>query len=90
MHPDENQQVEVVAFLSAPSAYGIYAPVEVITTHSAHVFLTGGLAFKIKRAVRYSYLDLSTLQARKDVLARMLRTGPGSTAPAPRMRLPGG
>ncbi|UWQ35658.1 AAA family ATPase (plasmid) [Leisingera sp. M527] len=72
MHTDENQQVEVVAFLSDPSAYGIDAPVEVITTHSAHVFLIGGLAFKIKRAVRYSYLDFSTLQARKDVLVREL------------------
>ncbi|WP_027255924.1 AAA family ATPase [Leisingera aquimarina] len=72
MHPDENQQVEVVAFLSDPSAYGIDAPVEVITTHSAHVFLADGLAFKIKRAVRYSYLDFSSLQARKDVLKREL------------------
>ena len=72
MHPDEIQQADVVAFLSDPSAYGIDAPVEVITTHSAHVFLAGGLAFKIKRAVRYSYLNFSSLQARKDVLKREL------------------
>lgn len=72
MHADENQQAEVVAFLSDPSAYGIDAPVEMITTHSAHVFLAGGFAFKIKRAVRYSYLDFSTLQARKEVLEREL------------------
>ncbi|UWQ39833.1 AAA family ATPase (plasmid) [Leisingera aquaemixtae] len=72
MQPDETQQAEVVAFLSEPSAHGADAPVEVITTHSAHVFLTGGLAFKIKRAVRYSYLDFSSLAARKAVLEREL------------------
>lgn len=70
MHPDESQQAEVVAFLSGPSAYGYDAPVEVVTTHSAHVFLTGSLAFKIKRAVRYSYLDFSSLDSRKAVLER--------------------
>lgn len=72
MQPDEIQQADVVAFLSDPSAYGAKAPVEVITTHSAHVFLAGGLALKIKRAVRYSYLDFSSLQARKTVLEREL------------------
>ncbi|MBY6069545.1 AAA family ATPase [Leisingera aquaemixtae] len=72
MHPDETRQAAVVAFLSDPSAYGGDAPVEVVTTHSAHVFLAGSLAFKIKRAVRYSYLDFSTLQARKGVLEREL------------------
>ncbi|MFY0312090.1 AAA family ATPase [Leisingera sp. D0M16] len=72
MHPGETQQAEVVAFLSSPSAYGADAPVEVVTTHSAHVFLTGSLAFKIKRAVRYSYLDFSSLDSRKAVLEREL------------------
>ncbi|UWQ85690.1 bifunctional aminoglycoside phosphotransferase/ATP-binding protein [Leisingera caerulea] len=72
MHPGETQQAEAVAFLSSPSAYGSDGPVEVVTTHSAHVFLTGGLAFKIKRAVRYSYLDFSSLDSRKAVLEREL------------------
>ncbi|MEX0301482.1 MAG: AAA family ATPase [Leisingera sp.] len=72
MHPDETQQADVVAFLSDPSTYGSDEPVELITTHSAHVFLTGSQAFKIKRAVRYSYLNFSSLQDRKAVLEREL------------------
>ena len=43
-----------------------------ITTHSAHVFLVGDHAFKIKRAVRYNYLNFSTLEARRKVIAHEL------------------
>jgi len=58
-------QVEVVAFLSSPAAYEP-APVSVerIVTHAAMVFLAGDEAYKIKRAVTYSYLDFSTLEKR--------------------------
>jgi aminoglycoside phosphotransferase family enzyme/predicted kinase len=41
------------------------APVARIDTHSAVVFLAGDRAFKIKRAVRYPFLDFSTLAKRK-------------------------
>src|SRR5215470_6481372 len=41
------------------------APVRRIDTHSAAVFLSGDRAFKIKRAVRYPFLDFSTLARRK-------------------------
>jgi uncharacterized protein len=46
--------------------------VERIDTHSAHVFLAGDCAWKIKRAVRYDYLDFSTLDRRRAVLEREL------------------
>src|SRR5215467_9605788 len=57
-------QSEVLAFLANRATYG-GAPVRRIDTHSAVVFLAGDRAFKVKRAVRYSYLDFSTLAQRK-------------------------
>ena len=72
MKSDPTDQTEVVAFLSNPETYGIDSPVEMITTHSAYVFLAGDLAYKIKRAVKYNYLDFSTLAARRKVIAHEL------------------
>lgn len=72
MNPDPTDQTEVVKFLSDPETHGIDTPVEMITTHSAYVFLAGDLAFKIKRAVKYNYLDFSTLDARRKVIAHEL------------------
>src|SRR5215467_7104449 len=57
-------QSEVLAFLANRATYG-GAPVRRIDTHSAVVFLAGDRAFKVKRAVRYSYLDFSTLAQRR-------------------------
>jgi len=61
-------QSEVVRFLSDPASYGEPGPVERINTHLAHVFLVGDAAYKIKRAVRYNYVDFSTLDLRRDVI----------------------
>lgn len=41
------------------------ARIEVIETHMSWVFLTPRHAFKLKKPVRYDYLDYSTLAARK-------------------------
>ena len=56
-------QTDVIEFLAAPSAYGT-ATVERIDTHSAIVFLAGERAYKLKRAVRFDYLDFSTVERR--------------------------
>ncbi|QCP84855.1 kinase [Cereibacter sphaeroides] len=64
-------QTEVVRFLSDPATHG-GASVELVETHGAFVFLAGPQAFKIKRAVRYDYMDLSTLALRHRMLAREL------------------
>jgi uncharacterized protein len=65
----EDDQREVFAFMADPAAYDRAhsgsAPVQRIDTHSAAVFLHGNRAFKIKRAVRYPFLDFSTLAKRK-------------------------
>jgi uncharacterized protein len=47
-------------------------PVQRIDTHSAVVFLRGDRAFKIKRAVRYPFLDFSTLEKRRAACAAEL------------------
>lgn len=57
-------QADVIAFLRAPSTHG-GMPVEVIETHASVVFLAGPRALKLKRAVRYDYLDFSTAERRR-------------------------
>ena len=57
------QQEEAIAFLGDPRAHEGQA-VERIDTHAALVFLAGNRALKLKRAVRYPYLDYSTVEKR--------------------------
>ncbi len=44
--------------------------VEIIETHGAVVFVTADDVYKIKRAVRFPYMDFSTLELRHRALAR--------------------
>lgn len=61
-----NGQSEIVTFLSKPQAYGLVAgTIECHTTHGSIVFLAGERAYKLKRAVKYSYMDYSTAERRK-------------------------
>jgi aminoglycoside phosphotransferase family enzyme/predicted kinase len=64
-------QAKVFAFLADPTTHG-GVPVRRIDTHAAAVFLAGQRALKVKRAVRYSYLDFSTLEKRKAACAAEL------------------
>src|SRR5436190_23566571 len=72
-------QAEVIAFLSDPQTHG--QPVQQVETHSAIVFLSGRRALKLKRAVRYSYLDFSTLDRRRRACEAEVATN-RRTAPA--------
>src|SRR5712691_6899647 len=64
--PMDDAQREIVAFLSDPSSYPPGAgPVDIIETHASIVFLAGERAYKLKRAVKYPYLDFSTLALRR-------------------------
>ena len=65
-------QAEVVAFLESPVAHG-GLPVERIDTHASIVFLAGERAWKLKRAVRYDYLDFSTPERRRAMCEAELR-----------------
>ena len=59
-------QDEVAVFLSSPEAYGgRVAEVEREETHISVVFLAGRRAYKMKRAVRFEYLDFSTPDLRR-------------------------
>jgi aminoglycoside phosphotransferase family enzyme/predicted kinase len=60
----EPDQAAAIAFLADPASHG-GAAVERIDTHASVVFLAGDRAFKLKRAVRFSYLDYSTLALRE-------------------------
>ena len=59
-----NSQEAVFAFLADPATHG-GAKVHRIDTHAASVFLAGDRALKVKRAVRFPFLDYSTLDKRK-------------------------
>jgi hypothetical protein len=56
-------QTAVIDFLAARSAHG-GETVERIDTHASIVFLAGARAYKLKRAVRFDYLDFSTSERR--------------------------
>src|SRR3984893_11986062 len=63
-------QENVLAFLADPATYGGgLEKVRRIDTHAASVFLAGDRALKIKRAVRFPFLDYSTLAKRKAACA---------------------
>ncbi|MGH6883821.1 MAG: AAA family ATPase, partial [Hypericibacter sp.] len=65
--PMPEPQQPVIDFLADPASYDLPCggPVERIDTHGASVFLAGERAFKLKRAIRFAYLDFSTLALRE-------------------------
>lgn len=76
----ENQR-EVITFLRDPANYGPDVEnVETIATHISIVFLAGARAYKLKRAVKFHYLDFSTAELRekacRDELHLNRRTAP--------------
>jgi aminoglycoside phosphotransferase family enzyme len=57
---------EKVGFLSSPAAYpASVRDVEVKETHMSWVFLAGERVYKLKKPVKYPFLDFSTLEARE-------------------------
>jgi len=70
--PDD--QTETIAFLSKPESYGLARgeAVEQHATHGSFVFLAGDRAYKLKRAVKFPYMDYSTVERRKAMCEREL------------------
>jgi len=64
MSDETDSQEEVFGFLADRATHG-GREVRRIDTHAASVFLAGDRALKIKRAVRFPFLDYSTLAKRK-------------------------
>jgi aminoglycoside phosphotransferase family enzyme/predicted kinase len=65
-------QTAIVEFLGSASTHG-GEPVERIDTHTAVVFLAGRRVWKLKRAVRFDYLDASTADRRKELCEAEVR-----------------
>ena len=79
---EAERQNEVSAFLSQPQSYRPKVDrVKVVETHVSQVFLAGERAYKLKRAVKFPYLDFSTLENRRQAceaeVAINMRTAPG-------------
>jgi len=66
--PAGDDQEPVLRLLADPSTFG-GAEVRRFDTHAASVFLAGDRALKVKRAVRFPFLDYSTLAKRKQACA---------------------
>jgi len=67
-------QRDVISFLSSPAAYGRSGPpAERIDTHISIVWLAGDRAYKLKRAVRFDYVDFSTIELRRAACEAELR-----------------
>ncbi len=81
------EQRDVIAFLSTPAAYGLSGgSVERIDTHISVVFLAGDRVYKLKRSVRFDYVDFSTLELRHEACEAEIRLN-RRTAPALYLRV---
>ena len=64
-NPHELQEA-VFRFLADPKTHGLSEPVGRIDTAGAVVFLAGAEVYKVKRAVKFPFMDLSTLDKRRE------------------------
>ncbi len=60
-----DEQAALIEWLGRPETHGVPGPVERVETHISFVFLAGERAYKLKRAVKYSYVDFSTVEKRR-------------------------
>jgi uncharacterized protein len=65
-------QTAVIELMAAPSTHG-GANVERLETHASVVFLAGERAYKLKRAVKFDYLDFSTPERRQQMCEAEVR-----------------
>ena len=76
-----DDQRDAIDFLSRPSSYtAAVERVDIIETHVSLVFLAGDRAYKLKRAIKFPYLDFSSPKLRRAAceaeLALNRRTAP--------------
>ena len=68
-----DDQSRTVEALSRPEAYGLKGKkVEVRESNVSVVFLAGDKAYKLKRGVKYPYVDYSTAEKRRDACEKEL------------------
>jgi uncharacterized protein len=69
-----SRQALVLQVMGTPEAYGLAnQTIERIDTHASVVFLAGDNAYKIKKEVKYPFLDFSSLEKRRLALVNELR-----------------
>lgn len=73
MPSEQEKQSDIISWLTDPKTHGCVGDVQRIDTHAAIVFLAGDFAFKMKRAVKFAYLDFSTTALRHHYLLRELQ-----------------
>lgn len=84
-----NTLAEKVRFLSDPAAYeGATRHVEARETHMSWVFLTDDRVYKLKKPVRYPFLDFGTLARRRFFCEEELRLNRRLAAPTYRAVVP--
>lgn len=69
----EPSQADLLAFLASRDGLAAAGPCRRIDTHAASIFLAGDRAWKLKRAVRYPYLDFTDVEQRRSALEAELR-----------------
>jgi uncharacterized protein len=64
--PTADPQAKAFRFLADPRTHGLNEPVTRVDTAGAVVFLAGPEVYKVKRAVKFPFMDLSTLEKRRE------------------------
>jgi hypothetical protein len=59
-----------VSVLTSPYAHHVSAAASLRETHVSYVFLLGERAYKLKKPVRYDFVDLSTRERREEICRR--------------------
>jgi uncharacterized protein len=73
-------QEAVFRFLADPKTHGLSEPVERVDTAAAIVFLAGPDAYKVKRAIKFPFMDLSTLDKRQSACETEIAVNRGSAS----------
>lgn len=64
-------QTEVIRAMENPNTYNERVKeIKTVQTYHSYIFLTGKYAYKIKKPVKYSYFDFTSLQKRKSTLEK--------------------
>jgi uncharacterized protein len=68
LHSDASpeSQEAVFRFLADPKTHKLSEPVDRVDTANSVVFLAGADVYKLKRAVKFPFMDLSTLEKRRE------------------------
>ena len=72
---------DITSFLADGSSYkGNFESVEIRETHISKVFLTDRFAYKLKKPVRFDFLDFSTLELRHAACEQEVQLKPSARA----------